>query len=83
MTSFRSGPAEGKILMLRRSPIFLRVVVNSDGKIDALDQPGDQPTATEQIHVYKLEGEVGSCHINRRGGTGGFFTFATYRSEER
>lgn len=79
MTSFLSGPAEGKVLMLRRSPIFLRVVIDADGKLDALDQPGDQPTANEQIHVYKLEGQVGSCHINRRGGGGGFFSVATYR----
>jgi hypothetical protein len=79
MTSFLSGPAEGKVLMLRRSPIFLRVVINADGKVDALDRLEDQPTANEQIHVYKLEGKVGTCHINRRGGGGGFFSVATYR----
>lgn len=79
MTSFLSGPAEGKVLMLRRSPIFLRVVIAADGKLDALDQPGDQPMPSERIHVYKLEGQVGSYHINRRGGGGGFFSVATYR----
>lgn len=79
MTSFLSGPADGRTLFLKRSPLFLRVVADMDGNVDALDQIDDQPEPHESIDVYRLEGDVGFCHISRRGGTGGAFTVATYR----
>ena len=37
MTTFQDGPAKGMTLMLKRTPVYLRVVC-SLGKVDALDQ---------------------------------------------
>ncbi len=78
MTTFDNGPARGKAMLLKRTPIYLRVVVGEKGKVDALDQIGDQPTASETLHAYRLSGSRGVCHINARGGAGGFWPSATY-----
>ncbi len=78
MTTFFGGPANGRTLELRRSPVFLRVVEN-DGVFDALDQLHDEPKRTEIISVYKLDGEVGRVHVYRSGGKGGWFTVAEYK----
>jgi hypothetical protein len=77
MTRFKDGPAKGQLLMLNRSPIFLRVV-EKDGKWDALDQWEDSPRPGESIHVYQRVGEAGTCHIYARGGGGGFFSAGDY-----
>ena len=51
MTSFKDGPAQGKCLMLSRSPFFLRVV--KDGReIDALDKLEDVAKPNEEIFLY-------------------------------
>jgi hypothetical protein len=78
MTTFLDGPAEGQTLLLKRAPIFLRVV-KGGGKWDALDQPEDQPTPDEEIYAYRIEGEPGVCHVDVRGARGGFYTLAQYR----
>ena len=78
MTRFLNGPAQGQRLMLRRAPIFLRVV-EVGGKWDALDQVEDTPAAGESIHVYRLAAKPCNCHIYKRGGGGGFFTMADYQ----
>jgi hypothetical protein len=67
MIRFRIGPADGKILELRRAPLFLRVVVDSDGTVDALDQLDDEPKPTETIHVYRRDGEAGRGIACTRG----------------
>lgn len=58
MITFRLGPAAGKYLDLLRAPLLLRVVIDRDGTVDALDQPDDQAKPTETIHVYARVGEV-------------------------
>lgn len=82
MTKFTNGIAEGKTLMLRRAPLFLRVVQAPDGKIDALDQLDDMPAVDEVVTVYKLVSNDGNVHLNMRDKRGrhcgGFFPMATY-----
>jgi hypothetical protein len=63
---FQGGPADGKVLQFRRTPLYLRVV--QDGEtFDVLDQLGDEPRAGEQVHVYRAFGSFGTVHI-RPGG---------------
>ena len=52
--SFVDGPAKFRELNLRRTPIFLRVVFDKDGTVDALDMPEDEPKISEGICVYKM-----------------------------
>lgn len=66
MITFQQGPADGKTLCLQRVPVYLRVVVDKSGNIDALDQLDDTPRAGETIHVYKLLNHAGTVHIDRR-----------------
>lgn len=77
MTRFLDGPAAGEVLMLKRAPVFLRVVRNSAGAWDALDIPSDTPSADETIHVYRREGRPGWIHVNRSKKAGGHFTGTT------
>jgi hypothetical protein len=81
MTSFQDGPAQGQVLELRRSPVFLRVVTNGVGGWDALDQLDDKPSEDETIYVYELVGEPGRAHINagRRAGGCRWVSIATYK----
>lgn len=51
---FLDGPAAGHGLDLRTCPHFLRVVIDADGKVDALDQAGDTPGPGEEIHPYVM-----------------------------
>lgn len=53
MSKFHGGPADGRSLTLRRAPVFLRVVIDADGSVDALDQLDDFPASTEALHVYQ------------------------------
>lgn len=82
MTTFEDGPAKGQCLLLERAPVFLRVVHVRMVHWDALDKTDDRPRDDETIHVYRIASEVGMCHINRRGGGGGFYTCARYRYVE-
>lgn len=83
MTKFENGPAHGVTLMLKRAPTYLRVVMNSQGNFDALDQLHDTPTKEESLFAYKLHGSVGSVHLNTGGKPGGgLFTVATYQYVE-
>lgn len=73
---FEDGPAKGASLTLRRTPIYLRVVKELDGRIDALDQPDDTLNLGDVIFIYKkVPGAAG--HVCTRG-RGCFHTF-TYR----
>lgn len=82
MTSFTNGPAQGHSLMLKRAPIFLRVVEDNAGKFDALDQPEDTPRPGEKLYAYRIREIPGMCHMSMRGArgqrTGGFYTIASY-----
>lgn len=57
MTRFTDGPAAGRSLSLRRSPVFLRVVIDRKGEVDALDQLSDFAGAGEKVYVYVRTGE--------------------------
>ena len=73
MTTFQDGPAKGMTLMLKRTPVYLRVVC-SLGKVDTLDQLKDTPRDDESVHAYRMNGEVrGSCST-----TAGRFNIADY-----
>jgi hypothetical protein len=78
MTTFQDGPAKGKTLMLKRTPIFLRVVI--DGmKVDALDQLEDTPLPREKLVAYVAARDLGAIHLNAKGGRGGFYRRAEYK----
>jgi len=80
MTTFEDGPAKGKALGLKRTPIFLRVVQGRDGTWDALDQLGDTAAAGETVYVYFLVRKDGDVHVCTRGkGGGGWYGLATYK----
>ncbi len=66
MITFKQGPADGKTLTLQRVPVYLRVVVDESGNIDALDQLDDTPRPGETIHVYKILNHAGTAHIDGR-----------------
>jgi hypothetical protein len=67
MVRFLDGPAANVVLSLRRVPMFLRVVIDADGTVDALDQLDDEAKPSEEIWVYRLEGEPTRMHVCRRG----------------
>jgi hypothetical protein len=50
---FDDGPAKGKGLELARQPLFLRVEIGTDGRVDALDQPEDLPELGATLYVYE------------------------------
>jgi hypothetical protein len=70
-TLFFDGPAAGTRLELRRAPLYLRVVINGQGEIDALDQLEDKPEPTEIIHVYRMSANLGGGFCCSRGKGGG------------
>jgi len=83
MINFHEGPAHGKTLLLKRSPIFLRVVIDGNGNIDALDALDDIPADEESIYCYKVDESkpISRVHIltgnpGRKGS--GWFISADY-----
>lgn len=78
MTTFLDGPAIGKTLMLRRTPIFLRVT-EEGGSFDALNSPGDTARPTEKLFAYVMVRHHGSVHLNIAGGKGGVFQRCDYK----
>jgi hypothetical protein len=83
MTKFTDGPAAGVVLSLHRAPLYLRVVRDTDGKVDALDQLDDRPEIDEEVFAYALTENRGIVHINARDNRGrrcgGFFPMTTYQ----
>jgi hypothetical protein len=63
MTKFLDGPAKGKTLMLKRAPVFLRVV-EFGGEIDALDQLEDVPQLNEKLTAYTLVARPGVAFVD-------------------
>lgn len=66
-TRFIDGPAEGKRLSLQRDPLFLRVVVDGRGKVDALDLLDDVADPSERIFVYRQFANHGRAFFCTRG----------------
>lgn len=78
MTTFRDGPAKGQTLMLKRSPIYLRVT-ELLGTWNALDQLADVWEPGEALYCYRLAEKPGYMHVNtgRRPG-GGSYPLSSY-----
>lgn len=70
MSRFLDGPAVDVGLLLRRAPLYLRVVMDRGGTWDALDQLDDTPTDDEQVHVYRREGPATMVHVDFQRGRG-------------
>lgn len=64
MCKFIDGPAKGKLLRIARLPLFLRVVIDSDGTVDALDQLDDAPKESEAVHVYMRCSQPCTVHVD-------------------
>jgi len=80
VTRFLDGAAAGERLMLRRAPLYLRVVRNAKGEWDALDQLTDRPKRDETIHVYRREGAAFPVHLNSGRLGCGWYHGSTYRA---
>lgn len=82
MIRFLDGPAAAKFLILRRAPLYLRVVYDSfNRKWDALDQLNDQAAAGETIVVYRRVGEARAGFVDwteRGRRRGGYSAIASY-----
>lgn len=80
MIRFLDGPAAGKSLVLRRAPLFLRVVQAPGGRLDALDQLSDEPQAGERVYVYVKAEDRGHVHLlmSPRSASG-WYAMADYR----
>ena len=79
MITFIDGPAAGNALDLQRTPVFLRVVIDKDGTVEALDQLDDKPRPSEAIHVYRIIGQPGRGIACSRGKGCRPFMVAEYR----
>lgn len=85
MTRFLDGPAAGVVLMLRRAPLFLRVVHHAKRKEpwDALDQLADVPGEHEELFAYERVAKPTFMHLKCSGkgakGASGFYAMAEYR----
>lgn len=64
--------------MLKRTPMFLRVVVQGSN-VDALNELDDTPLPQEQLFAYVAIRNLGSVHINAKGGRGGMYQRVEYR----
>lgn len=77
MLKFLSGPAAGLAdgLMVRRAPLYLRVVRHEDGRWDALDMPVDTVEPGETAFAYRLVGKPRPLHVrsSERGASGSFW----------
>lgn len=80
MLTLNDGPAKGSYLV-KRAPMYLRAVVNINGKADVLDQLDDSPRPRERVYVYHLVTGVGSVHLHMSGSArraSGFYVMAGY-----
>lgn len=57
-------PGFANVLLLQRTPVFLRFTLDGKDQWDALDQLDDEPRPDEQVVVAKLAGTT-SLHIDR------------------
>lgn len=67
MMRFKDGPAAGVTLSCHgRTPLMLRVVQNSRGEWDALNEIEDTPKPDERIYVYIIASPPGWMHVSYR-----------------
>lgn len=78
MIRFNDGPASGIQLMVKRAPIYLRLVF-ARKEWDALDQVDDEPKRTEQITAYRRVALEHPTHFKFfRRSANGWYANATY-----
>jgi hypothetical protein len=65
---FVGGPLDGMSLDIGRAPHYLRVVVDEQGNVDALDELDDVPRPGERVAVYVRPGESEAMHVDYRDG---------------
>jgi len=79
MIKINDGPAEGKGLLLKRAPRYLRITVDAAGEVDALDQKNDAPRPDEKIYAYTMvEGTYFSGFACGSSIESGYFVSAEY-----
>lgn len=90
MTRFIDGPAAGQTLMIKRSPIFLRVTrtktplrAGQTIVFAALDAPDDTPAAGEELFCYRATSDKpqGNVHLRLSGKAkraSGFYPMGEY-----
>lgn len=60
-----NGPGRSAGHLVRRDPIYLRVVVDqANGGIDVLDQSDDVARPSEAVYAYVRDGAVSVMHID-------------------
>lgn len=74
----KDGPAAGVSMMLKRSPLFLRLTRDRAGKWDGLDMHDDRPHHDESVVVYMRGTKPTMCHIKMSGAGSGFYSLADY-----
>lgn len=80
MTQVEDGPAAGVSLLLRRAPLYLRLVFDlALGTWDALDQVDDDARTTETITIYRRVGQPTWMHMRASRGRGGVYRGGRYR----
>ena len=77
MIELLDGPCKG-MFSCARAPLYLRAVVNTQGKADVLDLVEDKPADDEVIYIYKRKGAFSNIHLNFGGGRGRFEALAEY-----
>ena len=65
MMTLEDGPAMGSYIV-QRAPLFMRAVVNSEGKGDVLNELDDTPEGNDTVSVYRLTEDKGMIHVNAR-----------------
>ena len=65
---FHDGPVKGRTLTLKRSPLFIRVVIDPDGEVVALDK--DDPAFGSIPAVYVLQKHPCKVLIDRQDSKG-------------
>lgn len=79
MVKIIDGPAAGARMLLKRAPKYLRIVIDQENKVDALDQKDDEPSANERVYAYiMIEGTYFSGFVCGSTIASGFFVSAEY-----
>ena len=75
MSTFWDGPAAGVSLMIRRTPLVLRLAQDAANDWDVLEQFTDKPDPGDKLYVYMRASTSAQVHLC----IGGWFSFADYR----
>lgn len=80
MLTFLDGPLQGRTLMARRAPFFVRATLSGGTQADVLDMLDDTPRHAEEVHVYHLDNRPSVVFVRAgKPSQGGRFETGTYR----